>query len=112
MVFIAKLVLAPYPSSSGTSAVVSTEFDITPPPCCKFDPVGWSKVLDVFDQSGSCTVMMTPLETYNLSMKVPGRKVRYRMSFEVRTETTVTGEEYEQDLFIPFVKWATEVPTE
>ncbi len=110
MEFTAKLVLAPYPTSS--SASVSTDYAVTPPPCCNIDPVGWSRELEIFDQSGACTVMMTPTETYNMSMKLPGRKVRYRMMLVVKTQTTTTGEEYGQDLFIPFAKWATEAPAE
>jgi hypothetical protein len=110
MEFTAKLVVAQPPASSPSA--VNTDCSIVPPPCCQFDPVGWSRNLEIFDQEGSCTVMMTAKETYDMSMKLPGRKVRYRMMIEVRTQTTTTGEEYGQDLYIPIVKWAMVAPSE
>lgn len=109
----AKFVLATNPDVSGAvSGAISTDSVITPPPCCPIDPVGWFRVLEDFDQSGTCTVMMTALETYNMSIKLPGGMVRYRLMLEVKTPTTTTGEEYGQDLIINVVRWATTPPSE
>lgn len=113
LVFIARLVLVSNPYVNGAiNAAISTGSVATPPPCCPIDPVGWSATLDNFAQDGSCTVLISPLETYNMSVKLPGGMLRYRMMIEVKSLTSTTGEEYGQDLIIPVVRWATSRPTE